>query len=249
MGDSGNIWFATRDIIADGRPFVEFRIGNDGPLVPQEECDRLFEAFYTRNKIGGTGLGLAIAQKIVHAHGGQIRCEAKPEVGVEFILSLPAAVELGRTTSVALPASSCALRAGDAAAEPEAAAADSTPEIVLIEDNAVVAMAWELANLGATLNIFDSPTAFWTAVGANPAWLDRISCVVTDFYFDNETAENGEGVAQRLRERNFSRPILISTDATFEDASFNGVVDALISKDPCSWPQIQKICGKNVKAI
>ncbi|ANF56807.1 sensor histidine kinase [Halotalea alkalilenta] len=56
-------------------------VEDDGPGIPEEERERVFERFYRgrhrerfdeRNAISGTGLGLAIAQRICNAHGAEI---------------------------------------------------------------------------------------------------------------------------------------------------------------------------------
>jgi len=69
---------------------VEICVQDNGPGIPEDIRDRLFEPFVTSGKKGGTGLGLAIAKSIVEAHGGQIRCQSIPEGGVAFYVRLPA---------------------------------------------------------------------------------------------------------------------------------------------------------------
>lgn len=61
---------------------------DDGPGVPEEIRERLFESFTTHGKTGGTGLGLAIVRKIVEDHGGSIRLETEPG-RTAFVLTLP----------------------------------------------------------------------------------------------------------------------------------------------------------------
>jgi signal transduction histidine kinase len=61
---------------------------DNGPGLPDGECDRIFDPFFTTKK-NGTGLGMAIAARIVAAHGGQIEARNAPGRGAEFIVSLP----------------------------------------------------------------------------------------------------------------------------------------------------------------
>src|SRR5690606_6470682 len=48
---------------------IAFR--DNGPGIPEDALDRIFDAFYT-TRPGGTGLGLAIARRTVEAHAGRI---------------------------------------------------------------------------------------------------------------------------------------------------------------------------------
>ena len=72
---------------------IELTIADDGPGIPAEARERVFERFTrldegrTRDG-GGAGLGLAIVQEIVAAHGGVIRVEGG-ESGARFVISLP----------------------------------------------------------------------------------------------------------------------------------------------------------------
>jgi signal transduction histidine kinase len=66
------------------------QVSDNGPGVPVELADRLFQPFATFGKPGGTGLGLALSKKIVEEHGGTIQCDSKPGKGTTFTLHLPA---------------------------------------------------------------------------------------------------------------------------------------------------------------
>lgn len=70
------------------------RVRDEGPGIPPEEIERVFEPFYrvesSRNRdTGGTGLGLSIARDIAQAHGGSLILRNLPEGGLEALLVLP----------------------------------------------------------------------------------------------------------------------------------------------------------------
>ncbi|WP_179221876.1 PAS domain-containing sensor histidine kinase [Inquilinus limosus] len=68
---------------------VAFVIRDNGPGIPEENLDRIFDGFFT-TKEEGIGLGLAICQSIMAAHGGGIAASNSPEGGACFRLWLPA---------------------------------------------------------------------------------------------------------------------------------------------------------------
>ncbi len=79
--------------VQDGAAIV-IHVEDDGPGVPEEELERVFEPFYriesSRNRdTGGTGLGLSIARDIAQAHGGSLSLRNLPERGLEATLTLP----------------------------------------------------------------------------------------------------------------------------------------------------------------
>jgi two-component system sensor histidine kinase KdpD len=74
---------------------VELRVQDEGPGIPPEELERVFEKFVrgsaSRSSVPGTGLGLAICRGIVRANGGRIWAENRPTGGAVFVVWLPLA--------------------------------------------------------------------------------------------------------------------------------------------------------------
>lgn len=75
---------------------IEAWVKDDGPGIPPEAQERIFERFYRIDKArsrehGGTGLGLAIVKHIVQAHGGQVRVESRLGHGATFFFTIPTA--------------------------------------------------------------------------------------------------------------------------------------------------------------
>ncbi len=69
-------------------PFALLAVSDDGPGIPRELRDRMFEPFVT-GRIGGSGLGLAIVQRAVAAHRGIVLVDSEPNVGTTFRILLP----------------------------------------------------------------------------------------------------------------------------------------------------------------
>ncbi|HLG94481.1 MAG TPA: HAMP domain-containing sensor histidine kinase, partial [candidate division Zixibacteria bacterium] len=66
------------------------QVADNGPGIPAELSERLFQPFATFGKAGGTGLGLALSKKIMEEHGGSIQCDSEPGKGTAFTIRLPA---------------------------------------------------------------------------------------------------------------------------------------------------------------
>jgi two-component system phosphate regulon sensor histidine kinase PhoR len=78
--------------VDDGK--LEIFVQDDGPGIPPESLDRVFERFYRVDKArsrdqGGTGLGLSIVKHIVQAHGGEVWVKSEPGKGATFFFTLP----------------------------------------------------------------------------------------------------------------------------------------------------------------
>ncbi|MCO0832686.1 HAMP domain-containing histidine kinase [Fructobacillus sp. W13] len=72
---------------------IEIRVVNNGPAIPKEAQEQLFDRFYrvesSRNtKTGGTGLGLSIVKGVIDQHQGEIHVESNDE-STAFIMTLP----------------------------------------------------------------------------------------------------------------------------------------------------------------
>jgi len=120
--EGGRIELAAR--LVEGRVKIEVRDNGNG--IPLEDQQRIFEAFYRRAESGkaieGTGLGLAITTRLVELHGSKLEIESEPGEGACLHFSLPllaiAPAEPAQRTVVA-------------------SKADKTPQILIVENNAV----------------------------------------------------------------------------------------------------------------
>ena len=86
------------------RSEIEIVVDDDGPGIPDDALERIFERFYTDRPHQGfgqnSGLGLSISKQIVEAHGGRIWAENRPgpvnaegeptKAGARFVVRLPA---------------------------------------------------------------------------------------------------------------------------------------------------------------
>ncbi len=119
--EGGRIELAARQV--DGQVRVE--VHDNGPGIPPEQQQRIFEAFVRLTQTGsateGTGLGLAITSRLVELHGSKLQIESKPGGGTCFHFSLPLlaiAPDEPAQTSVPMPR------------------ARKAPRILIVEDNA-----------------------------------------------------------------------------------------------------------------
>ena len=74
---------------------LSIRVEDDGPGIPPENLETVFERFYTSRPKGAvfgsnSGLGLSIVRQIVEAHGGRVHAENKTEGGARFEIVFPA---------------------------------------------------------------------------------------------------------------------------------------------------------------
>jgi two-component system phosphate regulon sensor histidine kinase PhoR len=89
----GRVWIDAR--VADGA-FSEVSVRDNGPGIPPDSLDRVFERFYRVDKArsreqGGTGLGLSIVKHIIQSHGGEVWVESQLGQGTTFFFTLPTA--------------------------------------------------------------------------------------------------------------------------------------------------------------
>jgi two-component system, NarL family, sensor histidine kinase EvgS len=119
--EGGRIELAARRV--DDQIRVEVR--DNGPGIPAEQQQRIFEAFFRLTETGsateGTGLGLAITSRLVELHGSKLGIESQPGEGTCFHFALPLVAiipDQPSQTSVPMPR------------------ARNAPRILIVEDNA-----------------------------------------------------------------------------------------------------------------
>ena len=64
-------------------------VRDNGPGIPAQVRERLFQAFQSSARQGGTGLGLTIAAELVRAHGGDIAVQSSSDAGTCFVITIP----------------------------------------------------------------------------------------------------------------------------------------------------------------
>ncbi|QDU37902.1 Phytochrome-like protein cph1 [Maioricimonas rarisocia] len=72
--------------------YYEFTVSDDGPGIPREHHDRIFEMFQQLNPSEddeGTGMGLALVRKLTERHGGRIAVESNEGRGTTFRVFWP----------------------------------------------------------------------------------------------------------------------------------------------------------------
>ena len=83
--ESGRVVVAGRG----DRVAIELEVRDDGPGIPDDRRERIFEPLFT-TKSFGTGLGLTLARSIVDAHGGSLTLvDGLDERGVGFLVRIP----------------------------------------------------------------------------------------------------------------------------------------------------------------
>ncbi|MFP2906936.1 ATP-binding protein [Pyxidicoccus sp. 3LFB2] len=78
----------------EGR-WVHLSVSDQGPGIPPEMLDTLFERFERGPGSTGLGLGLYLARQIAMAHGGTLEVASKPGEGTRFEIALPEAPTIG----------------------------------------------------------------------------------------------------------------------------------------------------------
>ncbi|PJZ39934.1 two-component sensor histidine kinase [Leptospira kmetyi] len=70
---------------------MQYFVEDNGPGIPEEELEKIFEKFYrSKNQSHvGSGLGLSISKSIVETHGGTLIAENRKEGGARFCIEIP----------------------------------------------------------------------------------------------------------------------------------------------------------------
>ncbi len=104
MPAGGSVWLGLREhfSVSGTAGWLELTVEDNGPGIPSEDLDRVFEPGFTTRpngisqdggwQVAHRGLGLSITRAIVEAAGGRIRAENRIPVGARISVELPAQV-------------------------------------------------------------------------------------------------------------------------------------------------------------
>lgn len=76
-------------MITRSSEWIRIDISDNGPGIPPEMQEKIWDLFFSTKGSKGTGIGLATTQKMIHEHGGRIHCESTPGSGATFSVLLP----------------------------------------------------------------------------------------------------------------------------------------------------------------
>jgi signal transduction histidine kinase len=80
---------------------VVIEIADNGPGIPADLLDRIYEPFFTTKEVGkGTGQGLALARATIERHSGTLDCTSDAGEGTTFTIRLPLELEPMEAVSV-----------------------------------------------------------------------------------------------------------------------------------------------------
>ena len=83
------------ETVSAGKPMVQLTVRDEGPGIPAEQLERIFDPFQQADaagrQAGGVGLGLAICRRIIDAQQGRIWAESSVGQGAAFVMTLPVA--------------------------------------------------------------------------------------------------------------------------------------------------------------
>lgn len=257
MKEQGHIWFHTT--APDRNGFVELVIGNSNSYIEPEDEQKLFDAFFTKDKQGGTGLGLAIAKKIVTAHGGQIGCRIIDNKGVEFWFTLPASKQIDTVKdadNITLPTSIMAFGKSLSTLDVNEFSEDGLPEkyeteivgkpdgvVAVVDDSEFNCRAWIELNIGRPLMTFESPEMFWHYAERNPDFFNSLAMIITDHFFGAKSAITGIEFAKNMMDKSVGKPVFLSSVGDFSNAlPIPGIAGVLPGK-VMKWDELHAFCA------
>jgi signal transduction histidine kinase len=90
MPKGGSIYLTTIFEETEDIPFVVLEIRDTGIGIPEENQERIYDAYFTtKEDDGGVGLGLAISHQIITAHQGRVEVRSKVGMGTVFKITFP----------------------------------------------------------------------------------------------------------------------------------------------------------------
>jgi len=78
--------------VTSGEKVVVYTVKDQGPGIPEEDLERVFDIYASKKEgdMRGVGLGLPLSRRLARLLGGDLRALSRPGAGGEFVLDLPA---------------------------------------------------------------------------------------------------------------------------------------------------------------
>lgn len=178
--------------------YIDITIKDNGPGIPEQHRDRVFEPFYTTKTIGqGTGMGLPMVHGIVHEHGGHILLDSSSHEGTTTHLLFPVRIEKPRDTK-----------------NPDTFERSSNDKghIVIVEDEESLAnfLSDLFSSHGYTVTAY---TDSLVARRQLPSMLESIDLILTDHTMPGIT---GTQLAKEILSLKPDLPIILCTGFSFQ---------------------------------
>lgn len=171
---------------------IEITIEDDGPGIPPEVMDRVFDPYFTTKAVGkGSGMGLAVVQGVVQSHDGTIAVQSVHGKGTRFQLLFPLVpVELSVEREVSLPE----IPTGN-------------ERILFVDDEASIVMMTDqmLRRLGYQVEGCTHPDDALACFSADPT---RFDLLITDM---SMPSMSGDQLAAAILKIRPSLPLILST--------------------------------------
>lgn len=101
--ENGNVRVSGRRFVRDDKTFVEITIEDEGPGIPDDKLEKIFDRFYTDRPSGAkfglnSGLGLSIVKQIIESHRGTVKASNRTDAsgnitGARFSIELIAVAQ------------------------------------------------------------------------------------------------------------------------------------------------------------
>ena len=89
-------------------------------------------------------------------------------------------------------------------------------------------------------SLIDNPEALAAKIAQDPAFLTRLSYVITDHNFDG-SLHDGLDVGRMVKNQRRDLPVLLSSDAELRGSDLSGSIDAVIAKEPVGYRELRQL--------
>jgi DNA-binding response OmpR family regulator len=112
--------------------------------------------------------------------------------------------------------------------------------IVVLDDSAAIRISWKTRFKDGKLTVFSSPEEFLAKIDAEPALLQSIDAIISDFHFDSKSKHDGFSFAAEFKKRS-QLPLFLASDGEFIESEWLPLFKGILRKEVYSAAQISKL--------